>query len=112
MTKNTSAPSGRSLRAAGMVRTEDTLKQRTLLDLRIPSIYLRCGIAQETKRTPRLGEERTLEEFKNIMANLNLSYPKFIDCAVPGTKQCGVCPCDPPSILEKYCQHMTEGPQS
>jgi glyoxylase-like metal-dependent hydrolase (beta-lactamase superfamily II) len=69
------------------------------------------SIAQEKKRNPRLGEERTLEEFKNIMANLNLPYPKFIDYAVPGNKQCGVCPCDLPENLEKYCQHMTESPQ-
>ncbi len=52
-----------------------------------------------------------MEEFKNIMANLNLPYPKFIDYAVPGNKQCGVCPCDLPENLEKYCQHMTESPQ-
>jgi Zn-dependent hydrolases, including glyoxylases len=69
------------------------------------------SIAQEKKRNPRLGEERTLEEFKNIMANLNLPYPKFIDYAVRGNKQCGVCPCDLPKNLEKYCQQMTESPQ-
>ena len=69
------------------------------------------SIAQELKRNPRLGEERTLEEFKNIMANLNLPYPKFIDYAVPGNKQCGVCPCDLPENLEKYCRQMSESPQ-
>jgi glyoxylase-like metal-dependent hydrolase (beta-lactamase superfamily II) len=69
------------------------------------------SIAQEKKRNPRLGGERTLEEFKNIMANLNLPYPKFMDYAVPGNKQCGVCPCDLPENLEKYCQHMNESPQ-
>ena len=69
------------------------------------------SIAQEKKRNPRLGDERTLEEFKNIMANLNLPYPKFMDYAVPGNKLCGVCPCDLPEILEKYCQHMTESSQ-
>lgn len=69
------------------------------------------SIAQEKKRNPRLGVERTLEEFKSIMANLNLPYPKFIDYAVPGNLQCGVCPCDLPGNLEKYCQQMTESPQ-
>jgi sulfur dioxygenase len=69
------------------------------------------SIAQEKKRNPRLGEERTLEEFKDIMANLNLPYPKFIDYAVPGNKQCGVCPRDLPEMLEKYCQHMSASPQ-
>ena len=69
------------------------------------------SMAQEKKRNPRLGGERTLEEFKNIVANLNLPYPKFMDYAVPGNKQCGVCPCDLPDDLEKYCQHMNESPQ-
>ena len=69
------------------------------------------SIAQERKRNPRLGQDRTLEEFKNIMANLNLPYPKFIDYAVPGNKQCGVCPRELPEMLEKYCQHMSESPQ-
>jgi sulfur dioxygenase len=69
------------------------------------------SIAQEKQRNPRLGQDRTLEEFRNIMANLNLPYPKFIDYAVPGNKQCGVCPRDLPEMLEKYCQHMRASPQ-
>lgn len=69
------------------------------------------SIAQEKKRNPRLGEERTLEQFKNIMANLKLPYPTFIDYAVPGNRQCGVCPRDLPENLEKYCRHMTESLQ-
>lgn len=69
------------------------------------------SIAQEKKRNPRLGEARTLEEFKSIMANLNLPYPTFIDYAVPGNKLCGVCPDDLPDNLEKYCRHMSESPQ-
>jgi glyoxylase-like metal-dependent hydrolase (beta-lactamase superfamily II) len=69
------------------------------------------SIAQEKKRNPRLGEERTLEQFKTMMANLNLPYPTFIDYAVPGNRQCGVCPCDLPGNLEKYCQQMTESRQ-
>ena len=69
------------------------------------------SIAQEKKRNPRLGEERTLEEFKTIMVSLNLPYPTFIDYAVPGNRQCGVCPCDLPANLEKYCQQMTESRQ-
>ena len=69
------------------------------------------SIAQEKKRNPRLGQERTLEEFKQIMANLNLPYPKFIDHAMPGNKQCGVCPDNLPDDLEKYCRQMTKSPQ-
>lgn len=68
-------------------------------------------IAQEKKRNPRLGGDKTLEEFREIMAYLNLPYPKFIDYAVPGNKQCGVCPTDLPENLGKYCQQMTESPQ-
>ncbi|MCX7171514.1 MAG: MBL fold metallo-hydrolase [Proteobacteria bacterium] len=69
------------------------------------------SIAQEKQRNPRLGKDRTLKEFKNIMANLNLPYPTFIDYAVPGNLQCGVCPCDLPENLEKYCKQMTESLQ-
>lgn len=69
------------------------------------------SIAQEKKRNPRLGAEKTVEEFREIMANLNLPYPQFIDYAVPGNRQCGVCPSDLPENLEKYCRQMTESPQ-
>lgn len=69
------------------------------------------SIAQEKKRNPRLGEDKTLEQFKEIMANLNLPYPKFIDHAVPGNRQCGVCPADLPNNLAKYCAQMTDSPQ-
>ena len=69
------------------------------------------SIAQEKKRNPRLGEDKTLEEFKAIMANLNLPYPKFIDHAVLGNQQCGVCPADLPDNLSNYCGQMTESMQ-
>ena len=69
------------------------------------------SIAQEKKRNPRLGQDRTLEQFTKIMANLNLPYPKFIDYAVPGNQRCGVCPDHVPEKLEKYCGQMTESPQ-
>ena len=69
------------------------------------------SIAQEKKRNPRLGDERSLEEFKTIMSTLDLPYPKFIDYAVPGNKQCGVCPSALPHELKKYCEHMTYSPQ-
>lgn len=69
------------------------------------------SIAQEKKRNPRIGQERTLEQFREIMANLNLPYPKFIDYAVPGNQQCGICPDHLPQKLEEYCRQMTESPQ-
>jgi glyoxylase-like metal-dependent hydrolase (beta-lactamase superfamily II) len=69
------------------------------------------SIAQKKKINPRLGQGRTLEQFKEIMANLKLPYPKFIDYAVTGNRQCGVCPDHLPENLEKYCCQMTESLQ-
>jgi len=69
------------------------------------------SIAQEKQRNPRLGQQRTLAQFRDIMANLNLPYPKFIDFAVPGNLLCGVCPDHLPENLEKYCGHMADSPQ-
>lgn len=68
-------------------------------------------IAQEKDRNPRLGQAKTLDEFKIIMDNLNLPYPKFIDYAVPGNRQCGVCPSDLPEQLEEYCEQMLHSRQ-
>jgi len=69
------------------------------------------SIAQEKLRNPRLGKGKSLEEFRDIMANLNLPYPTFIDHAVPGNRQCGVCPTDLPDNLVRYCQQMSASPQ-
>jgi glyoxylase-like metal-dependent hydrolase (beta-lactamase superfamily II) len=69
------------------------------------------SIVQERKRNPRLGDGRTLAEFKEIMAELNLPYPAFIDYAVPGNKQCGICPPELPENLAKYCRQMAGSPQ-
>jgi glyoxylase-like metal-dependent hydrolase (beta-lactamase superfamily II) len=69
------------------------------------------SIAQERHRNPRLGQGKTLEEFREIMANLNLPYPTFIDHAVPGNRRCGVCPADLPENLARYCEQMTYSPQ-
>jgi sulfur dioxygenase len=69
------------------------------------------SIAQEKARNPRLGSGRTLEEFTQIMASLNLPYPTFIDYAVPGNQQCGVCPDHLPNELQKYCLQMTQSVQ-
>ena len=69
------------------------------------------SIGQEKRRNPRLGQNRSLDEFRGIMANLKLAYPKFIDYAVPGNRQCGVCPDVLPEELQGYCDRMTESPQ-
>lgn len=69
------------------------------------------SVAQEKTRNPRLGGGKTMEEFKQIMAGLNLPYPKFIDHAVPGNRQCGVCPNTLPEQLRQYCPQMAQSPQ-
>lgn len=68
-------------------------------------------IAQEKQRNPRLGTAITLERFRDIMAQLNLPYPKFIDHAVPGNRQCGVCPPDLTDNLRGYCEQVEHSPQ-
>lgn len=68
-------------------------------------------IAQERERNPRLGEAKSLEQFLQIMSELKLPYPKFIDYAVPGNRQCGVCPPDLAEELQRYCRQMEESPQ-
>ncbi|NML18178.1 MBL fold metallo-hydrolase [Azohydromonas caseinilytica] len=69
------------------------------------------SVAQEKVRNPRLGGGKTMEEFKRIMAGLNLAYPKFIDYAVPGNRQCGVCPGHLPEQLQQFCPQMAQSPQ-
>lgn len=69
------------------------------------------SIAQERRRNPRLGQGKKLEEFVEIMAQLDLAYPKFIYYAVPGNQACGKCPSDLPAYLEEYCGRMATSPQ-
>lgn len=69
------------------------------------------SIGQEKNRNPRLGNNKTEAEFVKIMDGMDLPYPKFIDYAVPGNRQCGVCPPDVPEHLEKYCREMEHSRQ-
>lgn len=46
-------------------------------------------IAQERARNPRLSDDIALDEFLEIMAALDLPYPKRIDVAVPANRSCG-----------------------
>ncbi|RPH62211.1 MAG: MBL fold metallo-hydrolase [Burkholderiales bacterium] len=69
------------------------------------------SIGQEKTRNPRLGGDRSLAEFEAIMAGLQLAYPRFIDFAVPGNRQCGVCPPDVPENLAQYCAQIGDSPQ-
>lgn len=68
-------------------------------------------IAQEKDRNPRIGRNKSAEEFREIMAGLDLPYPKFIDYAVPGNRRCGVCPEGLPDQLKQYCEKMEFSPQ-
>jgi len=63
-------------------------------------------IAQEKARNPRLGGQKRLQEFVNIMSGLKLAYPQFIDYAVPGNKACGICPQGIPENLQQYCDQI------
>jgi len=69
------------------------------------------SVAQERSRNPRLGGDRSLAEFVAIMRELKLPYPKFIDHAVPGNRECGVCPPDIADDLREYCETMAASPQ-
>lgn len=69
------------------------------------------SIGQERARNPRLGGGKSLEEFVRIMAGLGLPYPRFIDYAVPGNRECGACPSEIPEDLRKYCEDMQRSPQ-
>jgi len=46
-------------------------------------------IKQEIASNSRLGGGKTREEFIELMANLNLPYPKYIDQALPANQSCG-----------------------
>jgi glyoxylase-like metal-dependent hydrolase (beta-lactamase superfamily II) len=47
-------------------------------------------VAEEKRWNPRLNVERTVEDFVETMAKLQLAYPKKIDVALPANLQCGV----------------------
>ena len=66
-------------------------------------------IAQEKKRNPRLGDNRSREEFVKIMNELDLPYPRKIDFAVPGNEICGECPPNVPEELRSPCEIHDQG---
>jgi glyoxylase-like metal-dependent hydrolase (beta-lactamase superfamily II) len=69
------------------------------------------SVGQEKTRNPRLGSARPRDEFVGIMDALDLPYPKFIDFALPGNRQCGVCPPNVPDNLQAYCDQIGESQQ-
>lgn len=58
-----------------------------------------------------LGGDKTLAEFVEIMRKLDLDYPRFIDYAVPGNRECGVCPTGVPENLQQYCGQIGDSVQ-
>jgi glyoxylase-like metal-dependent hydrolase (beta-lactamase superfamily II) len=49
-------------------------------------------VKQEMAKNPRVGGQRSREEFIAIMQDLKLDYPKFIDQALPANQSCGRVP--------------------
>lgn len=66
-------------------------------------------IGQEKNRNPRLGHNKSIEEFVEIMDNMDLPYPRKIDFAVPGNEQCGVCPDNVPDKYRAPCDRHDQG---
>ena len=67
------------------------------------------SVGQEAARNPRLGGERSAEDFRAIMAGLDLPYPKKIDLAVPANMLCGQCPDDVPDGMARLCEPSVQG---
>jgi len=67
------------------------------------------SVLQEKQRNPRLGNDRPLNDFVEIMEGLSLPYPKKIDFAVPGNEDCGVCPDNTPEELRAPCDIHDQG---
>jgi glyoxylase-like metal-dependent hydrolase (beta-lactamase superfamily II)/rhodanese-related sulfurtransferase len=52
-------------------------------------------VAEEKQHNPRLGMSRSLADFNQLMAALNLPYPRKMDASVPVNLACGL-PAQPP----------------
>lgn len=66
-------------------------------------------IAQEKARNPRIGLDKSEEDFVEIMQSLNLPYPKRMDYAVPGNRLCGECPPELPEEMRRLCETHVQG---
>ncbi len=66
-------------------------------------------IAQEKLRNQNIGGGKTLEEFIQIMDNLDLPYPRKMDFAVPGNEHCGQCPGNVPEQYRGPCANHDQG---
>lgn len=47
-------------------------------------------IGEEKAHNPRVGLQRSVDDFVEIMAGLNLAYPRAIDTALPANSVCGL----------------------
>ena len=67
------------------------------------------AISQERTRNPRLKDGISLSEFQQIMADLDLPYPKKIDVAVPANLRCGDCAPEAWEHLDKMGEKSPQG---
>lgn len=67
------------------------------------------SIAQERQSNSRLGLGKTIEEFRAVMAELHLPYPRKMDYAVPGNRMCGRCPPNTPPEFKSPCEVHDQG---
>ena len=62
------------------------------------------SVAEEKKYNPRLGGERSSEDFSGFMDNMNLPHPKQIKVALPANLQSGKPDEDVPHIQSQWAQ--------
>lgn len=71
----------------------------------------RCvsSIGQEKIRNPRVGRNKSQQEFIDIMHKMDLPYPRKMAFAVPGNQLCGECPADIPGEPLGPCPFHDQG---
>ena len=67
------------------------------------------SIAQERTRNPRLKDGTDEKTFIQIMADLDLPFPKKLGLAVPANVLCGQCPDTVPDEMDKLCEIAVQG---
>lgn len=64
------------------------------------------SVGEEKRLNPRLGGERSEEDFVGFMSNLNLPHPKQIQIAVPANLKCGRPETSPPMSMPEWAPVM------
>jgi sulfur dioxygenase len=59
------------------------------------------SVAEEKEHNPRLGAQKTADEFVGIMSQLKLARPKHMDEAVPANLACGQRPAPKPGTVRQ-----------